>query len=69
MFVITTPESNRRYHERDIVTAADVILGLTGDDEERDRALIIMGNMCFDSVFDVWDKYTIVCIPEEEAGD
>lgn len=68
MFIIKTFDSDYNHHVYDVKTGADVILGLTGDDNEHDRALAIMGNMCFYSMFSVWDKYTIICLPEG-AGD
>lgn len=67
MFIIITPGSKYRHHTNDVRTAADIILGLTNEDNEYDRSLNIMGNMLVGDVFDSKDKYTILCVGGESS--
>ena len=64
MFIICAPESRYRHKSNDVYTAADIILGLTGDDKEYTRSLNIMGNMLIGDIFDSEGKYTIFCVKD-----
>ena len=60
MFIIKFYNSSYIHHLYDVNTAADVILGLTGDTTEFDRSLAIMGNMRLGEVF-FGGSYSIEC--------
>ena len=49
MFMITIHK--RTYHCNDVKTAADIIFGETGDEQDYKRTKYIMGNMKFDELF------------------
>lgn len=63
MFMITTKK--RSYNCNDINTAADIILGETGDERDYERIQHIMGNMKFDELFH-GEKFVIQCYEEEK---
>ena len=50
----------------DVKTAADIILGITGEQEEADSALTIMGVMRHGDWYTRSDKYVIRCDNERK---
>lgn len=65
MFYLMFKGSNVTHRMNDIDTAADVIMGMTGDEKDYKRTAAIMGNMTFGDAF--YSKtFMIRCVPEEE---
>lgn len=64
MFVISKADGTGfRHHCNDIDTAADIVLGLTGDEEDYKRVANIMGDMKFTDIFST-KGLIIMCVPE-----
>lgn len=65
MFIITdnTRKNPSQYRVNDINTGADIILGITGEEQDYQEAAKIMGNMRFGDNH-ISDKYTINCVRE-----
>lgn len=65
MFKLMFVGSRMVHRTNDIDTAADVIMGMTGNDKDYERTSAIMGNMTFGDEFHA-KTFTIQCVPEEE---
>lgn len=65
MFVVidTTEKMPYRNHTNAIKTAADIVLGITGKDEDYDQALYIMSGMRWGDTFSN-DRFAIMCYNE-----
>jgi hypothetical protein len=64
MFKIMFKGSANVYHMNDITTAADVIMGTTGNDLDYKRTAAIMGNMTFGDTF-YSETFMIKCVKDE----
>lgn len=65
MFKLMFKGSAITHRMGDIDTAADVIMGMTGDDKDYERTVAIMGNMRFGDTF-YSETFMIQCVPEED---
>ena len=65
MFILTTIHSKHRNHLYDIDTLEDVVLGLTGDEDEAERIAAVAGNMRLGDVFSNSELY-LKCVNEEK---
>lgn len=65
MFKLMFRDSAMTHRMGDIDTAADVIMGMTGNDEDYKRTAAIMGQMTFGDMF-YGQTFIIQCVPEEE---
>lgn len=65
MFIVidTTGKMPYRNHTNDIETAADIVLGITGEDKDYDQALYIMSGMKWGDTFSN-DRFAIMCYNE-----
>ena len=65
MYIIIDPTGRipYRHHSEDIKTAADIVLGFTGEDKDYNQALYIMGGMQWGDTFSN-DRFTIICYNE-----
>lgn len=65
MFIVidTTDKMPYRNHTNDIKTAADIVLGITGEDKDYDQALYIMSGMKWGDTFSN-DRFAIMCYNE-----
>ena len=61
---VSTRTSSLTYHVHDIKTGADIIVGITGEVKDYQKAIKIMGNMRFGDSYRN-HKYLIECIKEE----
>lgn len=70
MFIISDPTGKTPFRHRteDIETAADIVLGITGEDLDYEVARSIMESMSNDDHY-ADDRYSITCIDEEELED
>lgn len=64
MFIIHHENSNRNHISNDIDTAADVLYGLTGREEDYTKIKNIMANMNYGDIF-VGDTYEVLCKEDE----
>lgn len=64
MFRLMFKGSSIDHRMNDIDTAADVIMGMTGNDEDYKRTAEIMANMKFGDTF-YSETFMIQCIPDE----
>ena len=65
MFIITDPTGNFpfRSHCNDIDTAADIIMGITGVDQDYEDSAKVMSNMRFGDTY-IHARYVIECIKD-----
>ena len=63
-FVITIKNNRFTHHMNDIDTAADVIFGYTGKEQDYERTKAIMGNMLVDDML-VSPEFVIQCVEED----
>ena len=70
MFIISDPTGKFPFRNRtnDIDTAADIIMGITGVDEDYDDSAKIMSNMHLGEKYSC-DRYIIECVEEDEVND
>ena len=59
--------NRRTYNSNDVNTAADIILGETGDECDYERMKYILGNMKFNELFR-GENFVIQCF-EDESND
>ena len=68
MFVITFKKDHFTHHMNDVDTAADVIMGVTGKDQEYERTLAIMGNMLIGDMFISNESgFVIQCVEDDKC--
>lgn len=68
MFIISDPTGKVpfRHHSEDIKTAADIIVGITGEERDYELSQHIMSDMVWGDTYDN-GRYHIDCMSEEEA--
>ena len=74
MFIVKdlTGEIPFRHHTNDSETAADIVLGMTGEQNDYNNALTVMSTMNFGDVFISKSRggtYSIECVTDEEAEE